>query len=167
MDFEYQRLLLSAQFERLQQRINDESREIIAEQQNGTVFARMYGPAGKNEPYVAKIAAGLYPIQPWRVGFINPEVEVEKRRRIPDRDPRFWPFSGLPGLDGGFHVAYQGPFRVFVCMRFTVEYFYYHPDERWEPKVFDLSRVVIQLAEEVRKAEHFSKWVPLVKLAAQ
>jgi hypothetical protein len=100
------------------------------------------------------------------VGFIDPETEGEVRMTVPDRDSRFWPFSGLPGLDGGFHVAFQGPFRVFVCMPFSVEYFYYHPDERWEPNVYDLARVVIQLANEVKKAEHFSRWFPLVRLAA-
>ena len=167
MDLEYQRRLVASEFERLEQRIKAESRKIVAEQVGDTVFARMYGPGGEAEPYTAKIAPGLYPIQPWRVGFIDPEVEGAARLEVPDRDSRFWPFSALPGLDGGFHVSFQGPFRVFVCMPFTVEYFYYHPDQRWDPKVFDLARVVIQLATEVRKAEHFSKWVRLLRIAVQ
>lgn len=167
MDAEYQHRLIASQFQRLESRIKDESHEIVAERVGATVFARFCGLGRAREPYVAKIRAAMYPIQPWRVGFINPEVEGDARLAIPDRDPRYWPFSGLPGLDGGFHVAFQGPFRVFVCKPFTVEYFYYHPDQRWDPRVYDLSRVVIELAAEVRNAEHFSKWVRLVQLAAR
>lgn len=168
MDLEYQRRLVAAEFERLEQRIRAESRQIVVEQIGDTVFARMHGPGGaEREPYVAKITAGLYPIEPWLVGFIDPAIEGQARLAAPDRDSRFWPFSALPGLDGGFHVSFQGAFRVFVCMPFTVEYFFYHPDQRWEPKIFDLARVVIQLTAEVRKAEHFSKWVPLLRVAAQ
>lgn len=167
MDLEYQRRLVSSQFERLEQRIKDEARNIVVDQVGDTVFARFYGPGGKREPYAAKVMTGLYPVQPWRVGFIDPETEGPARLTVPDRDSRFWPFSALPGLDGGFHVAFQGPFRVFVCMPFTVEYFYYHHDQIWEPRVFDMARVVIQLANEVQKAEHFSKWFPLVRAAAQ
>ena len=167
MDLEYQRQIVSSQFERLKERVRDESRNIDADQVGDSVFVRIYGPGGLREPYLAKISAGLYPIKPWHVAFIDPEIDGEERLTIPDRDSRFWPFSGLPGLDGGFHVAFQGPFRVFVCRPFTVEYFYYHADQRWEPRVFDLARVVIELENEVKKAEHFSKWFPLVRLAAQ
>lgn len=167
MDVEYQRRLLASQFEHLEKRVAEESLNILAERVGDVIFARFYGAGGSAEPYVARITSGLYPIQPWRVGFIDPTLEGNARLTAPDRDSRFWPFSALPGLDGGFHVSFQGPFRVFVCRPFTVEYFYYHPDRRWDPQVFVLARVVIELASEVRKAEHFSKWFRLLRSVAQ
>jgi hypothetical protein len=164
MDQEYQRRLVASQLERLKKRINDESRDIVVEQVNDTVFARIFGRRGAAEPYTVKVMRGMYPVQPWRVGFIDPQIEGDNRLKTPDHDARFWPLSALPGLNGGFHITYQGPYRVFVCMPFTVEYFYYHPDERWEPHVYDLPRVVIQLASKVKEADHFSKWGPLIRL---
>jgi hypothetical protein len=167
MDREYQRRLVASDFARLERRIDDEGRDISVEQIGDTVFARVYGRGGTIEPYLAKVEAGRYPVGPWRVGFIDPSVEGERRLNVPDRDPRFWPFSGLPGLNGGFHVSYTGPFRVFVCMPFSVEYFYYHANERWDPETYDLARVVIQLSEEIKKADHFSRWFPLVQMGIQ
>lgn len=163
MDPEYQRRLVEDGFARLQRRVREESREIDAEMAGGTVFARMHGAAGSIEPYLLKVEAGLYPVGPWRVGFVDPEAQGEERLRLPDHDPRYWPFSGLPGLNGGFHVSYPGPFRVFVCHPFTVEFFHYHGDVRWEPWAYGLDRVVIQVSDAVRKADHFSKWYPLVR----
>ena len=168
MDREFQRRLLEADFVRLQELIETEGRNIRAELVERTVFARMYGPGGGREPYLAKVEAGLYPVGQWRVGFIDPSVEGEERFKVPDRDPRFWPFSGLPGLNGGFHVSYAGPFRVFVCHPFTTEYLYYHGrEDRWAPEVYDIARVVRQLDDEVKKADHFSRWYPLVSRAGQ
>ncbi|HEX8145031.1 MAG TPA: hypothetical protein VF553_20865 [Pyrinomonadaceae bacterium] len=162
MDPEYQRRLVADGFVQLQRRIIEEGLDIGAEMVGGLVFARIYGAAGQSEPYQLKIGAGQYPVGPWRVGFINPEAEGEDRLSVHDRDPRYWPFSGLPGLNGGFHISYPGPFRVFICHPFTSEFFYYHGDERWDPWAYDLARVVIQLSGEVKKADHFSKWYPLV-----
>lgn len=167
MDVQYQRHLIAAQFGELQHRIREQSMNIAAERVEDFIFARMYGREGSAEPYVVRISAGYYPVQPWRAGFVNPAVEGDDRLHIPDHDPRFWPFSGLPGLDGGFHVAFQGPFRVFICRPFTTEYFYYHHDHRWQPHVFDLSRVVMELDRELKKAQHFSKWLPLVQMGPQ
>lgn len=162
MDAEFQRRLLEADFVRLQKDIETGGRQIRVEMEGPRVFARLYGRAGESEPYLAKIEAGSYPVAPWRVGFIDPSVEGEARLSVPDRDPRFWPHSGLPGLDGGFHVSYPGPYRVFVCHPFTIEYFHYHADKAWEPEVYNIARVVIQLDKEVKKANHFSRWYPLV-----
>jgi hypothetical protein len=163
MDAEYQRRLVEDGFAQLLRRIGEESREIEAEMEGGAVFARMSGAGGGAEPYQLKVEAGQYPVGPWRVGFIDPAARGEGRLTLPDHDPRYWPFSGLPGLDGGFHVSYPGPHRVFVCHPFTAEYFYYHADTRWEPWAYGLERVVIQIGDEVKKANHFSRWYPLVR----
>lgn len=162
MDAEFQRRLLEADFIRLQKDIETGGRQVRVELEGLVVFARLYGRAGCSEPYLAKIEAGFYPVSPWRVGFIDPSVEGEERLSVPDRDPRFWPCSGLPGLNGGFHVSYSGAYRVFVCHPFTTEYFHYHADKPWEPEVYNIGRVVIQLDEEVKKADHYSRWYPLV-----
>jgi hypothetical protein len=162
MDIEFQQRLLEADFVRLQKEIETGGRNIRVELDAPRIFARFYGRGGESEPYLAKIEAAFYPVTPWRVGFIDPSVEGETRLLVPDRDPRFWPYSGLPGLNGGFHVSYPGPYRVFVCHPFTTEYFHYHADKAWEPEVYNLVRVIVQLDEEVKKADHFSKWYPLV-----
>lgn len=167
MDVEYQRCLIAADFAKLQQRIVDEQRDIQVEFADGAIFARMYGPAGRDEPYLLKVEPGLYPVNQWRVGFIDPAVETERRKLIPDRDPRFWPLSTIAGLFGGFHLNFAGPYRVFVCLPFTTEFFYYHPERRWEPEVYDLARVVIEVEKQVKKAVHFSKWYPVISRGEQ
>ena len=159
MDPEYQRRLVAADFARLERRIEeDRSLNIDPEWERGVLFVRMFGPSGMAEPYLAKIEPWLYPVGPWRVGFIDPTAEGERRLIVPDRDPRFWPYSQLPGAFGGFHVHYPREHRVFVCLPFTTEFFHYHGDKRWEPEIFDLYRVVLDLDGAIRKAVHFSVW---------
>jgi hypothetical protein len=158
MDLEYQRRLMEADMGRLEKRIAEAKSNIQLDYVDRTLFARMYGSGGHTEPYLAKIQPARYPVGPWRIGFIDPKVESGKRLTIPDRDPRFWPYSLDAGLAGGFHVAFAGIYRVFVCRPFTIEYFFYHTEARWEPKVYDLPRVVSELDRELKKAEHFSKW---------
>jgi hypothetical protein len=158
MDAEYQRRLISADFELFKKNITESALDIEAEFVGGTVFVRTYGNAGHSEPYLAKIEPSRYPVGPWRVGFINPDAEGDQRLTVPDRDPRFWPYSQVPGVFGGFHVHYARPYRIFVCRPFTIEYFTFHSDQRWQPEVYNLPRVIMELDQEVKKAVHFSKW---------
>lgn len=158
MDVEYQRRLVMADYEGLLQRVETDPDLAVqsVEWEQGTLFVRANGPGGAAEPYQIKVEPWLYPVGPWRVGFIDPAVAGGKRLTAPDRDPHFWPY--LPGLLGGFHVHYQGPHRVFVCRPFTTEYFYYHADAAWEPGVYDLPRVVVEVCRTLRGAHHFSAW---------
>jgi hypothetical protein len=159
VDAEFQRKLIAADFSRLKERIEtDNSFNVLPEWEKENLFVRLSGPAGVSERYQAKIEPWLYPVGPWRVGFIDPAIEGERRLLVPDRDPRFWPYSQLPGAFGGFHVHYPREHRVFVCLPFTTEFFRYHGDTSWEPYNYDLYRVVCMLNEAVKKAVHFSVW---------
>jgi hypothetical protein len=159
MDAEFQRRLIAADFRRLEQRIEEDATLGVRPEWEGDVlFVRMFGQGGDSEPYQAKIEPWLYPVGPWRVGFIDPTVEGAGRLIVPDRDPRFWPYSQLPGAFGGFHVHYPREHRVFVCLPFTTEFFHYHGDNPWEPHTYGLYRVVTSLNEAVKKAVHFSVW---------
>jgi hypothetical protein len=167
VDLEFQRRLISVDFEKLKRRIGeDRTLNIHPEWVSGVLFVRMFGPGGAAEPYLAKIEPWLYPVGPWRVGFIDPGATGEQRLNAPDRDPRFWPYSQMPGVFGGFHVHYEAEHRVFVCLPFTTEFFHYHGDQRWEPHVFDLHRVVLDLNEAVNKGVHFSIWRGMIYGAA-
>ncbi len=159
MDREYQRRLLAAEFAALQEWIAVEGVPVAADLVDGMVFLRLHGPGGPGESYQVKIEPHRYPVGPWRIGFIDPSAEGAQRFLVPDRDPRFWPYSQVPGLHGGFHVHYPGPYRIFICHQFTTEYFAYHADEQpWRPDVYGLRRVVEQLGLEIAKAVHFSRW---------
>lgn len=155
MDREYQRCLLRDNVARLQaSRAADSTADL-----DGTgVFVRLFGPGGRGEPYLAKIEVSDYPVAPWRVSFIDPAADATDRWVVPDRDPRFWPYSPIPGLHGGFHVHYPGPYRVFVCLPFTREFFYYHPELAWHPEIYDLPRVICELELALKRAQHFSLW---------
>jgi hypothetical protein len=167
MDPDYQRRLIEADFAVLTQRIEEKGRDIRPEWVDGTLFVTMYGRGGAEEQYVAKIEPAFYPVGPWRVGFIDPAAKGMGRTQVPDRDPRFWPFSAVAGLHGGFHVSWPGPYRVFVCLPFTTEFFYYHAEHPWQPEVFKLDRMVIELDEALKQADHFSKWYPLLTRGGQ
>jgi hypothetical protein len=159
MDPEYQRRLVADGYEGLQRRMEEEKDLVVrAEWLDGTLFVEMVGAAGPSEPYLVKIEPWLYPVGPWRVGFIDPSAQGERRLTVPDRDPRFWPYSQMAGAFGGFHVHFPGPLRVFICLPFTTEFFLYHGDQRWQPEVYDLARVVLEINREIKKAVHFSRW---------
>lgn len=162
MDAEFQRRLVMDAFGRLEARIAaDHTSDVAMDWEDRTLFIKMYGPLGLDQPYQVKIEPWLYPVGPWRVGFIDPDVTGPDRLVVPDRDPRFWPYSQLPGAFGGFHVHFEREHRVFVCLPFTTEYFRYHGNEPWDPHAYDLYRVVTSLQEAVKKAIHFSIWCPI------
>jgi hypothetical protein len=159
MDTEFQRRIVAAGFRRLEQRIEeDRTFNVRPEWEADVLFVRMFGLGGESEPYQAKIESWLYPVGPWRVGFIDPAVGGPSRLLTPDRDPRFWPYSQLPGAFGGFHVHYPREHRVFICLPFTTEFFRYHGDHPWSPNIYDLYRVVTSLYDALKKAVHFSVW---------
>jgi hypothetical protein len=162
MDTEYQKRLILDSFGRLQERITeDASFDVVPEWEGGLLFVRTCGPGGLSQPYQIKIEPWLYPVGPWRIGFIDPATTGAARLTVPDRDPRFWPYSQLAGLFGGFHVHFPREHRVFVCRPFTTEYFRYHGDNPWQPDVYDLYGVVTDLTENLKKAVHFSIWCEL------
>lgn len=162
MDLEYQRRLIQSGFDELPDRLSGLGWHGEADLLDRITFLSLHGPAGNSESYLVKIAPYRYPVGPWSVGFIDPTLLDEERLQAPEKDPRFWPLSPVPGLHGGFHISYPGPYRVFVCLPFTLEYFHYHPDHPWLPDVHDLPGIAARLHDAVQKATHFSRWRPVL-----
>jgi hypothetical protein len=108
--------------------------------------------------YVARIDMGHFPVWPYFVGFLDPRLARERWSTATDRDPRYWPYSPLPGLEGGFHIHYPGVHRVFWCQACTPEYFFYHRDAVWEPHRWALWRVVSHLRNALHQAEAPGDW---------
>lgn len=127
------------------------------------MFVTLAGPA-PSDVYLAKIDCSRYPVEPYEVGFINPATPRDDRRRVSDRDARFWPWSPMPGLHGSFNLHFARAIRVFWCRDCTASYFYYHGHEegrRWDPARWSLDVVVSELRAAVRLATHPRHWRPV------
>ena len=161
MDASYKNALLTAQLETLAWRIGNEGWvEVTVERDEDVVYVGLPArPA--TERYLAKIDTAHYPVEPYWVGFVDPALSLSERRRVSDADPRYWPLSGVPGLDGSFHVAFPGAYRAFWCRECTVQYFHYHgaePGATWDPARWPLDVVVAHLREAVTRAHHPRQW---------
>lgn len=162
MDPQYHESLIAKGVETLRLRVTAERwDDVSVERESDTVYV---GLSGKNsgDRYLAVIDASGFPIEPYDIGFIRPDCPESERHRITPRDPRFWPWSPMPGLHGSFNLFFPGALRVFWCREWTVGYFYYHgQQERWEPASWPLEKVVEELRKDVAKAEHPRHWRPL------
>jgi hypothetical protein len=122
--------------------------------------------------YLARIDLSRYPVEPYELGFFSPSVSEEDLERLPDTDPRFWPSSPTPGLDGSFHTRRPGAIRAFWCRPCTTGYFFYHVNDVWSPVDWPLHRVIGELLQAVAQAQHPRSWRSverpvLIALAAQ
>jgi hypothetical protein len=158
VDLAYQRCLIGEQVEQLRQEFATGLHPHARLESGGDLTILRLDGRGPDEPYQVKIEPASYPVGPWRISFIDPALDGAERLRAPDRDPRFWPYSQIPGVFGGFHIHFPGPYRVFVCRPYTTEYFYYHPEEAWRPDIYDLPAVFRDLEKNLQDAVHFSRW---------
>lgn len=164
MDPAFHGAIVEGQFEALKERITRDGWEGVKIERHGpVVFVHLEGRPGRAPArYLSRIDMSPYPIEPFRIGFIDPELPPEEWGRAYERDPRNWPHSSFAGLAGGFHISFAGPYRTFWCMPFTAEYFYYHGNEDvWSPSRWPLDAVVAHLRAAVEKAEHPDHWRPL------
>jgi hypothetical protein len=106
-----------------------------------------------------------YPVEPFWVGFLNPNLMPERWAEASFSDPRFWPVSPIAGLHGSFILSFQGPFRTFWCRECNFPFFVYHGDRRWNPALWHLSRVVSYLRDAIQRAEPPSRWRPIQREA--
>jgi hypothetical protein len=159
MDPQYHEALIASSVERLRARIAEDGWDGVSVERDGD---RVYvGLSGKTvgDRYLTVVDMSGFPIEPYDIGFIRPDSLPSERHWITSRDPRFWPWSPMPGLHGSFNLFFQGAFRVFWCREWTVGYFYYHGQEkRWEPAIWPLDKVVEELRRDVAKAEHPRHW---------
>lgn len=137
------------------------------EQDGEMVFVPLFGRRRGNDVYLARIDMSEYPVEPYEVGFIKPDVVGDDRLRVSDRDPRYWPWSPMPGLHGSFNIHYPGPIRVFWCRSATQAFFFYHGAEEgkcWDPANWPLDIVIRELVDAVLVAEHPRHWRPVQRL---
>lgn len=160
MDTAYHEAIVRSQFDRLIERLAHEARPIEVERSGSVIFAGFQGQS-VTEHYRARIDMSRYPVDPYWVGFINPDLPRDEWQRVSDTDPRYWPWSPMPALHGHFNITFRGAYRIFWCWRCTVPYFHYHGhEESWQPAHWPLDRVVVYLWDHTRRAEHPSRWRP-------
>ena len=159
MDQEYQERLIAAQVSELVARKETEGwTDVDVERDGDFVFVRLTGKL-PDERYLAKVDLSRFPVDPYEVGFLDPDTDPSDRRRVSDRDPRYWPYSGMPGLHGSFNLVYTGAITVFWCRPCTFAYFWYHGgSDPWQPHEWPLWRVVAELRDAVKKADHPRRW---------
>jgi hypothetical protein len=163
MDTQYHAAIAQGQFENLERRIvNDGWRDVSVVRDGYLIYLTLERRSGRAPArYLCRIDMERYPVQPYRIGFLKPNLPTGERAEASDRDPRYWPYSTFPGLQGSFNIVFQGPYRTFWCRPCTVEYFYYHGDDVWSAAMWPLDRVAASLREAVQHAEHPDQWRPL------
>lgn len=164
MDPAYQDAIITAAVAAAQQHARASGWSGVSiERDDDAVFVTLAGPL-VGDDYLARIDFRRFPIEPYEIGFLNPRIAREERRRVSTQDPRYWPWSPMPGLDGSFNIIFARPIRVFWCRPCTESYFYYHgheEGERWEPAKWPLLHVIDVLHACVLKARHPRHWRPL------
>jgi hypothetical protein len=134
--------------------------DVEVDREGDHVYVRLTG-RGPGDMYLAKIDCTRYPVEPYELGFIRPASARADYGRVSERDPRYWPWSPMPGQHGSFLLTHGGAIRVFWCRPCTASYFYYHGMEqhaRWRPVAWPLHHVVDTLRQSVRLAEHPRHW---------
>lgn len=159
MNPEYHQALIDAQYKELQ--AADRGESAIA--RDGPRIYVDLEVRQQRAPAVfrCRIDTVRYPVEPYDVGFLDPSLPRDEWGRAHDRDPRYWPFSFFPGIQGNFNIIFAGAHRTFWCRECTREYFFYHGDQVWSPADWTLARVVGALRESVARAEHPAQWRPL------
>lgn len=163
MNRKYQRDLLDGHYRDLLKRAStDEWHDVRLQRTDLLVFLEIEGRSNRVAAnYLSRIDASRYPVHPYWIGFLNPRLPQSEWPLASDHDPRFWPFSSIPGLQGSFNLFFSGPYRTFWCRPCTGEYFYYHGNDVWDPSRWTLSEVVAYLRDAVSHAEHPDHWRPL------
>src|SRR2546430_477803 len=166
MYLSYHRAIVDAQYLTLTDRIAAERwSDLSVERHEALIYVRLQVSKPRLQEYLCRIDMRQYPVEPYWIGFLNPDARRERWSDLSDSDPRFWPWSPMPGLHGSFNITFLGPFRTFWCREFTVPFFYYHGLERkWSPGHWPLDRVVANLRDAIKRAEPPHNWRPIQQL---
>jgi hypothetical protein len=158
----YHRAIVDAQFDELLTRVKSDGwTDVSVDRDLSQVYVTLTAKSPVLYTYRSRIDMSRYPVDPYWVGFINPDLPRERWSTASASDPRFWPWSPMPGLDGSFILAFQGPFRTFWCRECNLPFFLYHGDWIWKPAEWHLSRVVAYLREAVNQGKAPNRWRPL------
>ncbi len=163
---DYHQSIVDAQCEALTRRAtSDQWANLSFEREQDRIYVSLRVTHPQDYRYVIRIDMSRYPVDPYWVGFINPDLPRARWRTASDGDPRFWPWSPMPGLHGSFILTFQGLFRTFWCRECTLPFFFYHGDRRWVPGAWPLERVVAHLRDAVELAEPPTRWRPIQQQA--
>lgn len=160
MDVEYKEAIVSGQIEEALALIEEDGWDGVSLARYGSKVLVRFPGRGDRGPggYLCRIELDGYPLRPYRIGFVEAGLRDDEALQANDKDPRYWPASFFPGLQGSFHVAYPGPYTVFWCQPCTEEYFYYHGDDPWMPRNWTLRIVVSRMWQAIGRAEHPHHW---------
>jgi hypothetical protein len=162
MYLDYHTAIVQSQFEQLSNRIaRDQWTNVSLERNEAQIYVTLSVSRIVAYRYLVRIDMTAYPVEPYWIGFLKADLPREHWSSASDGDPRFWPWSPMPGLHGSFIVAFQGPFRTFWCRECTFPFFYYHGDRPWIPASWPLERLVAHLREAVELAEPPVRWRPI------
>ncbi len=155
--------IVNAQVARLRERIVDDGwMETSVDEKRGAIVYLTIRASGLGaHEYRVRVDMTRYPVDPYWVGFLDPNILPEQWEGASDTDPRHWPWSPMPGLHGSFVLAFQGPYRTFWCRECTFPFFVYHGERRWNPAAWHLHRVVAHLRDAIAQAEPPSRWRPI------
>src|SRR6266852_1065587 len=110
----YHQAIVTAQFDELEACARKEDwRDVSFDRDDSYVYVAVRSLAVDTYTYVIRIDLSRYPVDPFWIGFINPSLPRERWASATASDPRFWPWSPMPGLHGSFILVFQGPIRTF------------------------------------------------------
>lgn len=165
MDPEYHERIVKASYDELLERKAREGWTDVEFENDRDIVYAMFSGIRPGDRYLAKIDLARFPIDPYEVGFLDPEIDPSDRERVSDRDPRYWPYSPIPGLQGSFNLVRQGAITVFWCRQCTSAYFWYHGEnDPWVPSEWPLHHVVEELRGAIQLAVHPRNWRPVERL---
>ena len=159
---DYHGAIVDVQYESLKSRaINESWADVSFDREGAHIYVTFQVFSSEPYRYLSHIDMSRYPVDPYWIGFINPSLPRQRWSTASDSDPRFWPWSPMPGLHGSFNIVFVGPFRTFWCRPCSFPFFYYHGEYPWVPAEWPLDRVVAHLRDAVKNAVLPNQWRPI------
>lgn len=122
------------------------------------VFVDGIRNGGEKDRYRLVLDGSGFPLHPYDAGFVNPALSAPEAADADLKNPQWYPRDGEQALKSRFRGQIEGP-AVFICIQpgFSREYFHYHRDQTWNPRVWSLAQIV----EQVRQALNAPTYVPI------
>lgn len=164
---QYHRAIVDEQHTELLARVDEDGwSDLFIERRESVFFIGVRIKTPELYNYLIRIDMNRYPVDPYWIGFLNPDLPRDRWELASDSDPRFWPWSPIPGLHGSFNITFARPIRTFWCRECNAPFFLYHGnDYQWIPRKWHLERVVAHLRDAIAQAEPPSRWRKIQRAA--